>query len=78
MVGGARYLHVSALSDEVRDVLRAEIAGLGGPVDDSDFNVVKLVPDSTRLSLLHYPSYFERAFPPVSYTHLTLPTSDLV
>jgi DNA phosphorothioation-associated putative methyltransferase len=61
VVGGARYLHVSGLSEEALDAIRAAVAGVGAPVEG--FNVVKLVPDSTRLSLLHYPDFFERAFP---------------
>lgn len=61
VVGGARYVHVSALPDEVLDALRAEVGAIDGPGDG--FNVVKLVPDSTRLSLLSYPSFFDRAFP---------------
>jgi DNA phosphorothioation-associated putative methyltransferase len=61
VVGGARYVHVSALPERVLDAVRAEVAGVGGPVEG--FNVVKVVPDSTKLSLLHYPSFFERAFP---------------
>ncbi len=61
VVGGARYLHVSAVPAELLAELRAEVAALGGPEDG--FNVLKLVPDSPRLSLLNYPSYFELAFP---------------
>jgi DNA phosphorothioation-associated putative methyltransferase len=61
LVGGARYLHLSALSEEALDAIRAAVAGVGAPVEG--FNVIKLIPDSTRLSLLHYPDFFERAFP---------------
>jgi DNA phosphorothioation-associated putative methyltransferase len=61
LVGGARYVHVSALSGAVLDAVRATVAAAGAPTDG--FNVLKLGPDATRLSLLHYPNYFERAFP---------------
>jgi len=61
VVGGARYVHVSALAEKVLDAVRAGVAEVGGPAEG--FNVVKVVPDSTKLSLLHYPSFFERAFP---------------
>jgi len=61
VVGGARYVHVSALAEAALDALRAEVAAVGGPAEG--FNVVKVVPDSTKLSLLNYPSFFERAFP---------------
>ncbi|MDB4928542.1 MAG: hypothetical protein JWM10_1026 [Myxococcaceae bacterium] len=61
VVGGARYLHLSAAPAELVDAVRAAVAAVGGPADG--FNVLKLVLDAPRLSLLNYPSYFELAFP---------------
>jgi hypothetical protein len=51
VVGGARYLHVSAAPDELLEAVRAAVAAVGGPSDG--FNVLKLVLDAPRLSLLH-------------------------
>jgi DNA phosphorothioation-associated putative methyltransferase len=61
VVGGARYLHVSAAPAELGEAVRAAVAAVGGPGDG--FNVLKLALDAPRLSLLNYPSYFELAFP---------------
>lgn len=61
VVGGARYVHVSAVPDEVMAFLREGVAGVDGPVEG--FNVLKLSPDAPRLSLLRYPGFFDHAFP---------------
>ncbi len=64
VVGGARYVHLSAVPDETLAYLRAEVAAVGGPAEG--FNVLKLAPDARRLSLLSYPDFFERPFPLLS------------
>ncbi len=64
VVGDARYLHVSSVPAKALAVLHAEVAKLGGPREG--FNVVKLVSDSARFSLLNYPAFFEQAFPPLA------------
>jgi hypothetical protein len=64
-VGMHLYLHFSALVDfnkaiNIRVEKATELAGLEPEVD---FNVIKLNDNGTDLSLLHYPDFFEDAFP---------------
>jgi hypothetical protein len=64
-VGMHLYLHFSALIDfdkaiNIRVEKATELAGLEPEVD---FNVIKLNDNGTDLSLLHYPNFFEDAFP---------------
>lgn len=64
-VGIYLYLHISALRDVDKaistKIQRAiEIADLK---PETDFNVIKLNDNSADLSLLHYPDFFEDAFP---------------
>lgn len=64
VVGGARYVHVSAVPVEALALIGAEAASAGAPGDG--YNVLKLALDAPKVSLLHYPDFFDRAFPLLS------------
>jgi DNA phosphorothioation-associated putative methyltransferase len=60
-VGDAVYVHVSTLSGAVADDV-ARVAALAGCAR-GDFNVLKVSLSHARVSLLHYPTFFDDAFP---------------
>ena len=61
LVGGYRYLHLSAVAEPVIARLREELARAGAPTEG--FNVLKLDPSAPRVSLLEYSDFFDAPFP---------------
>jgi DNA phosphorothioation-associated putative methyltransferase len=67
VVGGHTYIHIDqlpALDAETRN--RVAKALMIAKATAGQFNVVKLHREQDTLSLLHYPQFFEVAFPPLS------------
>lgn len=60
-VGDSLYLHVDAVPDDQRDELAALAARAGCQL--GDFNVLKVALARSRVSLLHYPGFFDEGFP---------------
>ena len=60
-VGGARYLHLSALDEAARAALMARVAEAGAPVEG--FNVLKVAADGASVTLLDYAGFFDAPFP---------------
>ncbi len=60
-IGDARYLHLSAVSDALAILLR-DVAARAGCASEA-FNIVKVGLARPRISLLHYPGFFDEGFP---------------
>lgn len=60
-IGDARYLHVSAVPDELKVLLQQAISLSASA--GSAFDVVKVGLSRPRLSLLRYPGFFDEGFP---------------
>src|SRR3954471_556784 len=60
-IGDHVYFHVSALTAHHRSLV--EQASQVAELREDQFNVVKLYEQGDELSLLHYPKFFEDAFP---------------
>jgi DNA phosphorothioation-associated putative methyltransferase len=60
-VGSAFYVHADVLPSEIATAL--EEVGRRARISLGGYNVVKLQLSSRRLSLLHYPGFFDVAFP---------------
>jgi DNA phosphorothioation-associated putative methyltransferase len=64
VIGSHAYIHISQLDqldEETRN--RVELAGNIAKVEVSHFNLIKLNKDLNSLTLLHYPGFFDEAFP---------------
>ena len=64
-VHSSRYLHIESVhlltEVELELIIRAENLAL--IKRGNDYNVIRISSDLTSVSLLHYPDFFERAFP---------------
>lgn len=68
-VGQHLYVHWSALASlgpSHQEILQQAIT-LAGVEPEKDFNVVKLHDNNQNLSLLHYPAFFDDAFPTLAH-----------
>lgn len=67
VIGPARYFHISCLDDlDTADSTRlAHAIAIAQIHADEHYNVVKLSLEDNQVSFLHYPEFFEIAFPPL-------------